>query len=365
MRLSTLYLLAGCLLLAACHNRPDYSPVKPHHTETGFRNLYPHPPKTGFWKWQWDRLRHGIPEDPPGGYDFPVVKPDAAFLRANRSVPTLTWLGHATFLLQVGGLNILTDPHLTARASPLSFAGPRRHVEPPLSFDELPPIDVVVVSHSHYDHLDSGTLQRLAAQPGGAPRVLVGLGLAEWALRHGIPNVTELDWWQSAGHDSVTLSFVPVQHWSARTPLDTDRTLWGAWVIEQGGHRFFFGGDFGSSRDLADIRARFGGFDLAMIPVGAYEPRWFMKTMHVNPAEAVRAHIDLNARYSVGMHWGTFRLTDERLDEPPVKLAEALARERISPLRFFLMKHGETRRLEQLLKTQAADAPAARAAAGG
>ncbi len=363
MRFSTPLLLAGLLLLAACYSNPHYSPVKPHHTEAGFRNIHPHPPKRNFWKWQWDRLLHGIPDDPPGGYDFPQKRPDAAFLRANRNEPTLTWLGHATFLLQIGGVNILTDPHLTKRASPLSWAGPKRHVEPPLSFDELPHIDIVVVSHSHYDHLDTGTLRRLAAQPGGPPRYYVGLGLAAWARDHDIPNVAELDWWQNVEQDDIRLHFVPVQHWSARTPWDRDRTLWGAWVIEYGDARFFFGGDFGYSQDLADARARFGGFDLAMIPVGAYEPRWFMKTMHVNPEEAVKAHVDLNARYSVGMHWGTFRLTDERLDEPPLKLAEALERAGVSPQRFFLMQHGETRRLDALL-TREAVMPPARAAAG-
>lgn len=363
MRLSTPIWMAGLLLLCACNDKPHYSPVKIHHTENGFRNIYPHSPKQGFWKWQWDRISEGVPADPKEGYDFPTIKPDAQFLRDNRAVPTLTWMGHATFLLQLGGLSILTDPHLTQRASPLSFFGPKRHVQPPLSFEELPHIDIVVVSHNHYDHLDTGTLQRLAIQTGGAPRYFVGLGLAQWAREHDIPNVTELDWWQSSDMDPLKLSFVPVQHWSARTFWDIDRTLWGAWVIEHEDKRFFFGGDFGYSQDLADLGKRFGGFDLAMIPIGAYEPRWFMKIMHVNPEEAVQSHIDLKARHSVGMHWGTFRLTDERLDEPPLKLAQALRKAGISSQHFFLMKHGETRRLEELLSaTQSDPAPVAASA---
>jgi L-ascorbate metabolism protein UlaG (beta-lactamase superfamily) len=206
----------------------------------------------------------------------------------------------------------------------------------------------VLVSHSHYDHLDLGTLKRLAKQKGGPPRCFVGLGLKRWAERHGIANVTELDWGDSAQALGLGLHFVPVQHWSARTPWDRNRTLWGAWVIEHEGRRYFFGGDFGYSRDRADAAARFDGFDLAMIPIGAYEPRWFMKVMHVNPEEAVQAHIDLRARFSVAMHWGTFRLTDERLDEPPARFAQARAGAGVPEERFFMMQHGETRRLEEL-----------------
>lgn len=357
-------LSSWCLLtLASCGSVTHYSPVKPHHSPDGFRNIHPHAPKGSFWKWQWDRMRHGVPADPEGGYGFPASRPDVAFLKGNRGEPTLTWLGHATFLLQLGGINILTDPHLTARASPLTFAGPKRYMAPALDFDDLPHIDIVVVSHNHYDHLDRQTIKRLAQQSGGPPRYFVGLGLRQWAENEGIPNVTELDWGDHAAVGDLNLHFVPVQHWSQRTPWDRNRTLWGAWVIEQGGRKYFFGGDFGYSQDLADAAERFGSFDLAMIPVGAYEPRWFMKTNHVNPEEAVQAHIDLRARFSVGMHWGTFRLTDELLDEPPQRLAQALARANVSPQRFFLMQHGETRRLTELFSEDAV--PSARRQAAG
>ncbi len=344
------------LLLSACYSNPNYSSVKMHHTENGFRNRYPHPPKKGFWKWQWERWRDGVPADPQKGYGFPLLKPDVAFLNANREVETITWLGHDTFLLQIGGVNIMTDPHLTERASPFSSVGPKRYVPPPLSFEELPHIDVVVVSHSHYDHLDRVTLQRLAEQKGGPPRYLMGLNLLQWAQNNAIPNVTEHDWGDVVTLAGLTFEFVPVQHWSARTPWDRDRTLWGAWVIEHEGRRILFGGDFGYSQDLADLGARFGGFDLAMIPVGSYEPRWFMKTMHVNTDEAVDAHIALRARYSVGMHWGTFRLTGERLDEPPANLAKSLAKAGISQDTFFLMQHGQTLPLAGILARDVAAA---------
>jgi N-acyl-phosphatidylethanolamine-hydrolysing phospholipase D len=341
--------ITSALLLAASRSNPDYNPAKSHHTGNGFRNNYPQPPRQSFWKWQWDRLTKGVPEDPKQGYGFALLKPDVAFLSANRDEPTLTWIGHSSFLLQVGGVNILTDPHLTERASPVSFAGPRRHVAPAFDFVTLPHADAVVISHNHYDHLDLGTVTRLNRQAGGPPMFFVPLGLKEWFRTQGIDNVKELDWWESADHMGLRFTLAPVQHWSSRTLRDRDKTLWGSWVIEHPRLRFFFGGDFGYSPDLADIGRFFGSFDLAMLPIGAYDPRWFMSVMHANPEEAVRAQRDLNARYAVAMHWGTFRLTDELLDEPPRKLAEALAAAGVASERFFVMKHGETRKLDFLV----------------
>jgi len=347
------------MLLNACYSNPNYSPVKPHHTKQGFKNRYPHPPKASFWKWQWQRWTKGVPDDPQDGYGFPLVQPDIAFLKSNRQVETLTWLGHDTFLIQLAGINIMTDPHLTQRASPFSNIGPERQAPLPMTFDDLPHIDIVLVSHSHYDHLDRETLQRLSQQRGGPPHVLMGLNLRAWAIENDIANVTEHDWGDAVTESGVKFIFVPVQHWSARTPWDRDRTLWGGWVIEHGDRRILFGGDFGYSQDLADLGEQFGGFDLAMLPIGSYEPRWFMKTMHVNTDEAVQAHLAVRARYPVAMHWGTFRLTDERLDEPPARLAESLARAGVSPSEFFLMQHGETRMLSEIF----ADTAAPRAAA--
>jgi N-acyl-phosphatidylethanolamine-hydrolysing phospholipase D len=348
--------IAALILLAGCHGKPNYSPMKKHHTADGFRNNYPHEGKQSFWKWQWERWTGTLPQEPAGGYNFPLRKPDLAYLAANRSDPALTWIGHATFLLQLGGVNILTDPHLTERASPLSFAGPKRHVAPALDFPDLPHIDAVVISHSHYDHLDLGTVKRLNQQSGGPPMFFVPLELKAWFLKNGIHNVAELDWWESREHMGLKFHLVPVQHWSARSLWDRNRTLWGAWVVEHPDLRFLFGGDFGYSKDLADIGRHFGHIDIAALPIGAYEPRWFMHIMHVNPDEAVRAHRDLNARYSVGMHWGTFKLTDELLDEPPKRLAHALDREGIPREKFFVMEHGETRNLA-FIRTEAASGP--------
>ncbi len=314
-----------------------------HHTAEGFRNNY----STGwlrgsFWRWQRERWQHGLPKIPPGGWRFPHLKPDVAKLKSNRIDTTLTWIGHSTFLLQLGGYNILTDPHLAARASPLGFVGPKRWVPPTLDFQELPHIDLVVVSHNHYDHLDAATVVRLNAQPRGAPKFLVPLGLKAWFLNKGISNVLELDWWEVTDFHSITVTFTPVQHWSARTAWDRNQSLWGGWRLDHPALSFFFAGDTGYSQDFKDIRARLGPVDLAALPIGAYEPRWFMRASHVNPEEAVQIHLDLEAKRSVAMHWGTFILTDEPLDEPPHKLKEALHRLGVSEQNFRVMQHGET-----------------------
>ena len=337
-----------------------YPSSKSHHTARGFRNNYRTGPRPSFWRWQRERWRKGLPRIPEGGYRFEVVKPDVPWLKTNRTEPTITWIGHATFLLQLNGVNVLTDAHLTERASPLGFAGPKRVVPPALGFAELPHIDAVVISHNHYDHLDRGTVRRLAAQAGGSPRFFVPLGLKAWLAGEGITAVTQLDWWDESDCQGLRFTLVPVQHWSARTAWDRDKTLWGGWVIEQPAFRFFFAGDTGYSADFRDIGERYGWFDLAALPIGAYEPRWFMSIMHANPEEAVQIHQDLRARYSVAMHWGTFILTDEPLDEPPVKLAQARTAAGLPPEAFFVMKHGELRKLAPMLRQATArEVPAA------
>ncbi|MCW5625314.1 MAG: MBL fold metallo-hydrolase [Burkholderiales bacterium] len=337
-------LLLAVSASTGCATQPmTTAPDPSHHTANGYRNNYPSGWVRGsFWKWQMDRWRHGLPKIPEGGWHFDVERPDVAWLKANRTESAATWIGHATFLVQAGGLNMLTDPHLTVRASPLGFIGPKRITPPALDFHELPHIDAVVVSHNHYDHLDAGTVERLAAQAGGSPRFFVPLGLKAWFAGRGIHDVVELDWWQSAELHGVRFTLTPVQHWSARTLWDRNDTLWGGWRLDAPTFSFFFAGDTGYSEDFAEIRRRLGPVDLAALPIGAYEPRWFMKVMHINPDDAVQIHLDLEARHSVAMHWGTFILTDEPMDEPPHRLKTALRAAHVPESRFRVLQHGQT-----------------------
>ena len=342
-------ILTTAVAAGGCAANPYYNKHKAHHMPSGFKNNYPHkalPSLGDVAKWRWQARQ--LAPDQHANYQPTTIKPDVAALVERRSNPSLTWLGHATFLLQMGGLNILTDPHLTERASPLTWMGPARHVPPALSLNELPHIDLVVVSHNHYDHLDRQTVLHLNAQAGGPPRFFVPLALAAWFNAQGITQVTELDWWESRTTQNIDVHFVPAQHWSTRTRLDRNKSLWGGWLLEHAGFKFYFTGDTGYSQDFNDIGARFAPIDLAAIPIGAYEPRWFMHTQHVNPEEAVRIHQDVGARYSVGMHWGTFVLTDEPLDEPPRALQRARAAAGIPESQFFLMDIGETLSLDTL-----------------
>ncbi|MGH8481916.1 MAG: MBL fold metallo-hydrolase [Nevskiaceae bacterium] len=319
--------------------------MKPkHHTRRGYRNTYAHERRDlgDFLKFLW-----GWRRQPFEKVAFPMATPDPGFLAANRTRPTLTWIGHATFLVQVGGLNVLTDPHFTARASPLRWAGPERLAPPGLSLRDLPAPDVVLVSHNHYDHLDEGSVRWLAQHHPKAVFV-VPLGLRRWLQRRRIGNVVELDWWQKHDGHGFSVTAVPAQHFSGRGTNDRNATLWCGFVLEAAGKKVYFAGDTGYSKDFADIGERAGPMDLALLPIGAYAPRWFMRAMHVNPEEAVKIHRDVGARQSVAMHWGTFRLTEEPLDEPPRALAEALKAARVPPEKFWVMRHGETRTLDML-----------------
>ena len=336
------------LALAACAgiSNPYFDAAKPHRAADGFRNAYPHPEKGSFWRWKWEQWRDGLPARPEGGYRFETAPRDTAWLRANTREPSVTWIGHASVLVQMGGVNVITDPQFSERASPVGFAGPRRVVPATPALSELPHIHAVVISHDHYDHLDVDSVLALAAQPGGSPRFFAGLGTKAWFARLGITDVVEMDWWERTEYRGLDIHFVPVQHWSRRTLTDTNRRLWGGWVLRHPSFSFYFSGDAGYSKAFADAGERFGGFDLAAIPIGAYAPRWFMQLMHVDPAESVRVHRDLRARRSLGIHWGTFdNLTDENLYEPPQVLAAEARKAGLGEDEFFVLKHGETRRL--------------------
>ena len=320
-----------------------------HHGSAGFRNNYPHEEHQSFWLWKWEQLRNGAPQPPPGGWNTPSMRADAAALRANRTEPTVTWIGHASFLVQLAGRNLLVDPQFSERASPVPFAGPRRIVPLPIGIAELPRIDVVLISHNHYDHLDLASVRALAARPEGSPLFLVPLGLRRWFEERGIARVEELDWWQSREEGGVRFTFVPVQHWSKRTLWDTNRSLWGGWAMAGGGLNVIHTGDLGYSRDSVDVGERLGPFDLALVPIGAYAPRWFMKIHHVDVPEAIQVRADLRAARAIGMHWGTFEhLTDEPMDEPPAWLARERERLKMTREAFDVMKVGETRPIHRM-----------------
>lgn len=252
----------------------------------------------------------------------------------------VTFIGQATFLLRLGGLTVLTDPIFSDRCSPLSWAGPKRSRPPGLAFDELPPIDVVLVSHNHYDHMDLPTLRRLWRRD--APLVITTLGNRRRLVQAGLQRVVELDWWQATWAGNLEVTATQARHFSARTLFDRNRALWGGFMLRTDEGRVFFAGDSGAGAHWAAIRDRLGRSDLALLPIGAYEPRSIMAAVHMDPAEAVQAHIALGARRSIGMHFGTFQLTDEAIDAPLRALDEATRRAGVREA-FDTLDFGETR----------------------
>lgn len=307
-------------------------------------------PSGGFLRWQWQRWRAGLPKEPPHGYRFAVAEPDLRFLADNRQWPTVTWIGHSTLLFQLNGVNLLTDPQFSPRASPLSFIGPKRRVPPVPPLAALPRIDAVLLSHNHYDHLDKASVHQLAAQIGGPPCFFTPRGMGRWFERQGITGVVELAWWDDATFHGLGIHCVPVRHWSARTSFDKNRSLWCGWVIRGAPFQILFAGDTGYSTVFSEIHRRLGAMDLAAIPIGHYEPRWFMQAAHVDPEEAVQIALDVHARRAIGIHWGTFPLTDEPLDEPPRRLRVALETAGLPPESFVVLARGATRRIDTLLE---------------
>jgi L-ascorbate metabolism protein UlaG (beta-lactamase superfamily) len=252
----------------------------------------------------------------------------------------VTFIGHATFLIQVGSTNLLIDPVYVERASPVSFAGPRRVRAPGVRFDDLPPIALVLLSHNHYDHCDLQTLRALDRRF-HAPLV-APIGNGRLLRSAGIRHLEEIDWWQRATIAPLPITLTPAQHFSSRNMLDRNRALWGGFLIEALGRRILFAGDSGYGPHFREMAARLGPFDLALLPIGAYEPRWFMKDIHMNPAEAVQAHLDLAARQSIAMHFGTFQLTPEGIEDPVLALAKALQERGVPAQQFLTISVGES-----------------------
>lgn len=300
-----------------------YGPASDHFDGRRFHNHQPvWQPEGSFLQWMMNRK--------PGRWrDWVDVAPGPApEQRVSDGRLKLTLVNHATTLIQMDGLNILTDPIWSERCSPVSFAGPKRHRPPAIQFDDLPPIDIVLISHNHYDHLDLPTLRSL--QRVHHPLIVTPLGNGGLLARHDVDGARELDWWEALDVSSeVRVTVVPAQHFSARGMSDRDAALWGGFVISGPAGHVYFAGDTGWGQHFGQVRERFGTIRLALIPIGAYLPRWFMKPVHIDPSEAVDAHLALAATTSVPMHYGTFNLGDDGETEPVEDLRRALAAKRV------------------------------------
>ncbi|MGH7389148.1 MAG: MBL fold metallo-hydrolase [Candidatus Rokuibacteriota bacterium] len=288
-----------------------------HHAEQGFRNLdpgyaYPLLGRAG-------RAFGRIFEEPPDRGPAPaVVANDGREIRANGTTPTITWIGHSTFLVQIDGVNILTDPIWSDRASPVTFAGPRRLVPPGMRFEDLPRVHAVVISHDHYDHLDEATVRRIALEH--RARFFVPLGLEAWLADLGITDVVELDWWEARDFRGLRFVCTPAQHSSGRGLRDQNLRLWSSWAVAGRDHRLFFAGDTGYFDAFEEIGRRLGPFDVAAVPIGGYSAYDARHPNHVSPEEALTVFEEVRARLMVPMHFGTFELNREPFAEPPDRL---------------------------------------------
>jgi N-acyl-phosphatidylethanolamine-hydrolysing phospholipase D len=321
-----------------------------HRREGGFRNPWPGAKTHGFLdflKWSLIERRRSPRRPDPDPSAFIRVAPSYVVPRAAPDLFTITWVGHTTFLIQIGGLNILTDPMWSNRASPVQFAGPKRWVPPAIEFDSLPPIDIVLQSHDHYDHLDSSTVSRLAERY-PAIKWFAPLGVGAFLRRHGAREVTQSDWWDENALGSLRLTAVPAQHFSGRTLGKRNTTLWCGWALQTSDRSLLFAGDTALHPDFGSIAARCGPFDVAILPIGAYDPRWFMGSVHMNPEDCINAVGQLESGQNgakvvmVAAHWGTFKLTDEPMDEPPTLMRKLWQAARRESTDLWIMRHGET-----------------------
>jgi N-acyl-phosphatidylethanolamine-hydrolysing phospholipase D len=274
-----------------------------------------------------------IKDDDPS-FVTPTRTPDLTLVAS--PAPSLTWVGHATFAMRLGGKLIATDPVWSERLTVI-----KRRAPPGIAFADLPPVDVVTVSHNHYDHLDAPTIARL----GSRPVYVTPLGNGRWLAKAGATNIVELDWWQSHTVDGVEVTLVPARHWSMRAPWNRNDGLWGGFVYRSADGVAYHSGDTALFDGFSEIGARLGPIDWAMLPIGAYEPRWFMEPQHMNPQDAAEAFVRLGARTLCAMHWGTFKLTDEPLGEPPRLIRTLFAERGLGEERLWIFDVGQTHAL--------------------
>lgn len=332
-----------------CHSSAShYDQRKSHHTESGFRNPDPNFIQHGMGsllKWAVSRWTNDVSLNPED-YSIQTKTNDGQAIKDFQGKWSVTWIGHATTLIQIDGYTILTDPIWSDRCSPFTWAGPKRYTEPGIELDDLPNIDLVLISHNHYDHMDLPTLLEL--QKRFSPRFYVGLGNQSFLESEGLLNVKEMDWWdediffKEAKSDPLKITFTPTQHFSSRSPFDQNRTLWGSFLMIGSQSKVYFAGDTGYFDGFRKISEKVGNLDLAILPVGAYEPKWFMEPVHVDPTQSVQAFIDLKANYMLPMHYNTFVLSDEPLDQPLQETIRAFEEKGLQKSRLLGIQIGES-----------------------
>ena len=314
-----------------------------HHKKKGFDNTEPFSIKlTDALRW---RLQRKV-LPPKGGYQA-FIQNWVSSIDISLSGDRVWWIGHSTTLIKLNEQWILTDPVFSNRVSPVQFIGPKRRTKPAITIEKLPPINVVVISHSHYDHLDFNSICQLITQ---FPQItiLVPLGLKSKLLKWGAKQVIELDWWQSTNVNGITFNATPAKHWSNRGAFDVNKALWSGWVMQTDIDKplstktVYFMGDTGYCASLKKITDKFKQIDLALIPIGAYAPRWFMQSQHIDPQQAVQLYDELNCQSAIAVHWGAFELADEPLDEPPT-LLNSLKKDRA----FYILKIGDSLAINQ------------------
>jgi L-ascorbate metabolism protein UlaG (beta-lactamase superfamily) len=323
-------------------------PISDHFDGTHFFNPEPtirmpppgEQPRRSFASFIFARLRR----DPKIWSPWPAYIENKPYPAPTGDAPTITFIGHSSFLIRLPGLNVLTDPVFSKRCSPTQLAGPKRVRAPGLALENLPQIDLILLSHNHYDHMDLISLRKIHRK-NPSVKIVTSLGNASYLAKKGIPGAVELDWWQSHTDKTTKITATPARHFAARGLYDRNETLWCGFLLEHAGQKIYAAGDTGYTKFFKEIRARLGAPDLALLPIGAYEPRWFMGPVHMNPADAVQAFQDLQPRLAIGKHFGTFQLTAEPYDAPLKDLATAKLAAQIPDASFTTLDIGQSRPL--------------------